>query len=108
MGTELATGSMAIVADDELEIGSIRAERNTSRRTDRRARLPPAVLTADDVRLERILHGGTRADLPLGVSICTPIARLEAASGCGRRMHLRHGGPRATSMAEKAPSPPAN
>src|SRR2546430_17354295 len=72
-----------LVADNQVEVCSLRTERVIAGHANVRACLPPAMLAADDMRLKGVIHPGT---LPPGVSMRTQspgsIPRSLAADGC--------------------------
>src|SRR5207302_1770983 len=82
------------VADDEVEVGAFRAERVVAGLADLRARLPPTVLPADDVRLQTLVQLGSRADAALRRLDSHPVAGANAARGGrdGAELDLRVSG----------------
>ena len=82
------------VADDEVEVGAFRAERVVAGLADLRARLPPTVLPADDVRLQTLVQLGSRADAAFRRLDSDPVAGANAARGGrdGAELELRVSG----------------
>src|SRR5262245_13841322 len=92
-----------LVADNQVEIGAIRSERVISGRTNVRASLPPAVLSAHDIRRKCVIQPRTR---PIASCRCLdvyPVARADAALGRSRRMHLDLRIERAPSQTRQRP-----
>src|SRR5690606_10453189 len=77
-----------LVADDQVEIGAVGTEGIIAGQTELRAGLPPAVLPAHHVRLERLIEPSTRPHAPFGRLDPYPVAGDDAALGGGRRMQL--------------------
>ncbi len=74
------------VADHEIEIGAFRAEGVVAGRADLRTGLPPAVLTADDPRIEALVQAARARNCP-PASRSLPsrprrMPRSSAAAGC--------------------------
>src|SRR4029450_13556219 len=76
------------VADDQVEIGAVRAERIVAGRADLRAGLPPAVLAARDARLQGLVERPPRADAALRRLPRHPVARLDPTLGGCHRVQL--------------------
>jgi len=77
-----------LVADNQVEVCSVRTERVIAGHAKVRACLPPAVLAADDMRLKCVIHLGTR---PHAASRCLnvyPVAGADTALAGSRRVQL--------------------
>ena len=80
-------GSLGGLAEHEIQVGAARTERREAGQAELIAGFEPAVLTAHDVRRQRVVEGGTSpGTLPIGVLISTQSAsampRAAAVSGC--------------------------
>src|SRR5262245_45233052 len=77
------------VADDEVVVGAVRAERIVAGRADLRALLPPAVLAADHLGIEVLVEPRARPNAPLRCLEDHPVSRADSTRGGGARVQLK-------------------
>src|SRR5258706_448832 len=68
-----------LIANNQVQIGSLWTERIVARRTNLDAGLPPAVLTTDDIRRKCVIHPHTRPHAPARCLNLYPVTRADAA-----------------------------
>src|SRR5438876_805710 len=68
-----------LVADNQVEVCSLRTERVIAGHANVRACLPPAMLAADDMRLKGVIHPGTRPHAPSRCLNAYPVAGVDPA-----------------------------
>ena len=98
--------------DEKVEVGTVGAVRVVAWRADLLARLPPAVLAADDVLVEGVIQPCATRTLPAGVDIRTqspaPMPRAVARSGwsstCGSGARRRRLGMLRCCVSQKSVS----
>lgn len=103
MRNRAADGVNGLMADDKVEVGPVRPKGIIARCANLRARLPPAMLAANDIGLQRVVQPRPRPDAAFRRLNAHPVARADASLGGYRRMQLDLGVRRVSSQARQRP-----
>src|SRR5438876_5793278 len=79
VGNRAADRVDRLVADNQVEVCSVRLERVIAGHAKVRACLPPAVLAADDIGRKCVIHPGTRPHAASRSLTVHPVARADTA-----------------------------